>query len=129
MSICSVYCKFSVIMTSTCRHSYDLNFKLKIIAEAEAVNNNREIAREYGLSELMVRKWRTNQIKSMINFVCLLFILLTVFIYFLTSVYLGNLEKLYFVARKNSVIRRTPSFKLILIKQAYFLVKNGAPYK
>ena len=127
MSICSVYCKFSVIMTSTRRHSYDLNFKLKIIAEA--VNNNREIAREYGLSELMVRKWRTNQIKSMINFVCLLFILLTVFIYFLTSVYLGNLEKLYFVARKYSVIRRTPSFKQILIKQAYFLVKNGAPYK
>ena len=42
-------------MTSTRRHSYDLNFKLKIIAEAEAVNNNREIAREYGLSELMVR--------------------------------------------------------------------------
>ena len=127
MSICSVYCKFSVIMTSTRRHSYDLNFKLKIIAEA--VNNNREIAREYGLSELMVRKWRTNQIKSMINFVCLLFILLTVFIYFLTSVYLGNLEKLYFVARKYSVIRRTPSFKQILIKQAYFLVKNGVPYK
>ena len=116
-------------MPSTRHHSYDLNFKLKIIAEAEAVNNNREIAREYGLSELMVRKWRTNQIKSMINFVCLLFILLTVFIYFLTSVYLGNLEKLYFVARKYSVIRRTPSFKQILIKQAYFLVKNGAPYK
>ena len=121
--------KFSVIMPSTCRHSYDLNFKLKIIAEAEAVNNNREIAREYGLSELMVRKWRTNQRKSMINFVCLLFILLTVFIYFLTSGYLGNLEKLYFVARKYSVIRRTPSFKQILIKQAYFLVKNGVPYK
>ena len=116
-------------MPSTRRHSYDLNFKLKIIAEAEAVNNNREIARKYGLLELMVRKWRTNQIKSMINFVCLLFILLTVFIYFLTSGYLGNLEKLYFVARKYSVIRRTPSFKQIFIKQAYFLVKNGAPYK
>ena len=97
-------------MTSTRCHSYDLNFKLKIIAEAEAVNNNREIAREYGLSELMVRKWRTNQIKSMINFVCLLFILLTVFIYFLTSVYLGNLEKLYFVVRKYSVIRMHPKF-------------------
>lgn len=114
-------------MPSTRRHSYDLNFKLKIIAEAEAVNNNREIAREYGLLELMVGKWRTNQIKSMINFVCLLFILLTVFIYFLTSVYLGNLEKLYFVAQKYSVIRRTPSFTQIFIKQAYFLVKNGAP--
>ena len=61
-------------MPSTRCHSYDLNFKLKIIAEAEAVNNNREIARESGLLELMVRKWRTNQIKSMINVVCLLFI-------------------------------------------------------
>ena len=38
-------------MPSTRRHSYDLNFKLKIVAEAEAVNNNREIAREYGISE------------------------------------------------------------------------------
>ena len=74
-------------MPSTRRHSYDLNFKLKIIAEAEAMNNNREIACEYGLLELIVRKWRTNQIKSMINVVCLLFIHLTVFIYILTSVY------------------------------------------
>ena len=41
-----------------CRHSYDLNFKLKIVVEAEAVNNNREIAREYGISESVVRKWR-----------------------------------------------------------------------
>ena len=29
-----------------------------LVAEAEAVNNNREIAREYGISESMVRKWR-----------------------------------------------------------------------
>ena len=48
-------------MPSTRRHSYDLNFKLKIVAEAEAVNNNREIAREYGISESMVRKWRNQQ--------------------------------------------------------------------
>ena len=48
-------------MPSTRRHSYDLNFKLKIVAEAEAVNNNREIAREYGLSESIVRKWRNQQ--------------------------------------------------------------------
>ena len=33
-----------------------LNFKLKIVAEAEAVKNSREIAREYGISESMVRK-------------------------------------------------------------------------
>ena len=44
-------------------------------------------------------------------------------------IYLGNLEKLYFVARKYSVIRRTPIFEQILNKQAYFLVKNGASYK
>ena len=30
-------------MPSTRRHSYDLNFKLKIIAEAEAVSNNCEL--------------------------------------------------------------------------------------
>lgn len=48
-------------MPSTRRHSYDLNFKLKIVAEAEAVDNNREIAREYGISESMVRKWRNQQ--------------------------------------------------------------------
>ena len=33
------------------------------------------------------------------------------------------------VARKYSIIGRTPSFKQIFIEQAYFLVKNGAPYK
>ena len=48
-------------MPSTRRHSYDLNFKLKIVAEAEAVENNREIAHEYGISESMVRKWRNQQ--------------------------------------------------------------------
>ena len=48
-------------MPSTRRHSYDQNFKLKIVAEAEAVDNNREIAREYGISESMVRKWRNQQ--------------------------------------------------------------------
>ena len=44
---------FSTIMPNTCHHSYDLNFELKIVAEAEAVNNNREIAREYGISYLL----------------------------------------------------------------------------
>ena len=34
---------------------------LKIIAEAEAMNNNRKIACEYGISEMMVRKWRNQQ--------------------------------------------------------------------
>ena len=44
---------FSPIMPNTCRHSYDLNFELKIVAEAEAVNNNQEIARNYGISYLL----------------------------------------------------------------------------
>ena len=48
-------------MPSSRRHSYDFNFKLKIVAEAEAVNNNCEIACEYGISESMVRKWRNQQ--------------------------------------------------------------------
>ena len=47
----------------------------------------------------------------------------------LNLLFRGNLEKLYSVARKYSLIRRTPSFEQFLIKQAYFLVKNGAPYK
>jgi len=48
-------------MPSTRRHSYDLNFKLKTVAEAEAVNNNHEIACEYGIYESMVRKWKNQQ--------------------------------------------------------------------
>ena len=39
----------------------DLNFKLKILAEAEAVKNNREIAREYGIFKSMVHKWENQQ--------------------------------------------------------------------
>ena len=38
-------------------------FKLKVVAEAEAVKNNSEIARDYGLSESMVRRWRRDQAK------------------------------------------------------------------
>ena len=36
-------------------------FKIKVIAEAEAVENNSEIARDYGLSESMVRRWGRDQ--------------------------------------------------------------------
>ena len=43
------------------RSSYNMAFKLKVVAEAEAVENNSEIAREYGLSESMV--WRKDQAK------------------------------------------------------------------
>ena len=37
------------------RSSYNLAFKLKIVTEAEAVENNSEITREYGIGESMVR--------------------------------------------------------------------------
>ena len=47
-------------MLSTRRHSNDQNFNLKIIAEAEVVNNNCEIAREYGILELTVINGETN---------------------------------------------------------------------
>ena len=36
------------------RSSYSMAFKIKVIAEAEAVENNSEIAREYGLSESLI---------------------------------------------------------------------------
>ena len=52
-------------MPSTHRHSYDLNFKLKIVAEAKAVNKNREIACEYGLLGSSLR--RTVKPKMMSN--------------------------------------------------------------
>ena len=43
------------------RTSYNLAIKLKIVAEVEAFENNSEIAREYGISESMVRRWRKDQ--------------------------------------------------------------------
>ena len=43
------------------RTLYNLAFKLKVVAEAEAVENNSEIARAYGISESMVRRWRKDQ--------------------------------------------------------------------
>ena len=89
-------------MPSTCRHSYDLNLKLKIVAE---VNNNHQFETDskakdnkyLSSGELSNKRFfsepsqfflePTNQIKSMINVVCLLFIHLPVFIYILISVY------------------------------------------
>ena len=50
-----------IIMPKARRSSYSMAFKIKVIAEAEAVENNSEIAREYGLSESMVRRWRRDQ--------------------------------------------------------------------
>ena len=50
-------------MPSTRCHSYNLNFKLKIVAEAEAVNNNCEIAREYGLQQTSNMSLFTGKLK------------------------------------------------------------------
>ena len=49
-------------MPKACRSAYSMAFKIKVIAEAEAVENNSQIAREYGLSESMVRRWRRDQV-------------------------------------------------------------------
>ena len=43
------------------RSADSMAFKIKVIAKAEAVKNNSQIAREYGLSESMVRRWRRDQ--------------------------------------------------------------------
>ena len=43
------------------RPSYNLAFKLKIVAKEEAVENNSEMAREYDISESMVRRWRKDR--------------------------------------------------------------------
>ena len=51
------------IMPKARRSSYNMAFKLKVVTEAEAVENNSDIAREYGLSESMVRRWRRDQAK------------------------------------------------------------------
>ena len=40
-----------------------MSFKLKVVAEAEAVENNSDIAREYRLSESMVPCWCKDQAK------------------------------------------------------------------
>ena len=49
------------IMPKARHSSYNMAFKLKVVAEAEAVENNSEITREYELSESMVRRWRKDQ--------------------------------------------------------------------
>ena len=43
------------------RSSYSMAFKIKIIVEDDALENNSKMAREYGLSESMVRRWRRGQ--------------------------------------------------------------------
>ena len=41
------------------RSSYTMAFRIKVVAEAEAVENSSEIAWDYGLN--MVRRWRRDQ--------------------------------------------------------------------
>ena len=43
------------------RSSYTVAIRIKVVAEAEAVENSSEIAWDYGLSESMVRRWRRDQ--------------------------------------------------------------------
>ena len=43
------------------RSSYTMAFRIKVLAEAKAVENSSEAAWDYGLSESMVRRWRRNQ--------------------------------------------------------------------
>ena len=50
-------------MPKVCRTSYNMAFKLKVVAEAEAVENNLEIARDYRISVSMVRRLRRDQAK------------------------------------------------------------------
>ena len=50
-----------LIMPKARRSSYTMAFRIKVVAEAEAVENSSEIAWDYGLSESMVRRWRRDQ--------------------------------------------------------------------
>lgn len=36
-------------------------FKIKVVTEAEAVENNLEIAQDYGLGKSMVQRWGRDQ--------------------------------------------------------------------
>ena len=50
-------------MPKACRSSYNMAFKLKVVAEAEEVENNSEIVPQYGLSESMISRWCRDQAK------------------------------------------------------------------
>lgn len=43
--------------------SYNKAFKLKVVAEAEAVETNSDITCEYELNEAMVHRWQKDQAK------------------------------------------------------------------
>ena len=48
-------------MLKVCHSLYPMAFMIKVIVEAEAVENSSEIARDYGLSESMVQCLRRDQ--------------------------------------------------------------------
>ena len=48
-------------MLKACHSLYPMAFMIKVIVEAEAVENSSEIARDYGLSESMVQCRRRDQ--------------------------------------------------------------------
>ena len=50
-----------LIMPKARRSSYTMAFRIKVVAEAKAVENSSEIAKDYGLSESIVRRWRRDQ--------------------------------------------------------------------
>ena len=50
-----------LIMPKARRSSYTMAFRIKVFAEAEAVEKSSEIAWDYGLRESMMRRWRRDQ--------------------------------------------------------------------
>ena len=45
------------------RTAYPLDYKLRIVEEANLCDNNREIGRKHGLDEASVRNWRRDEMK------------------------------------------------------------------
>ena len=45
------------------RTAYPLDYKLRIVEEANLCDNNRQIAMKHGLEESIVRNWRKNEMK------------------------------------------------------------------
>ena len=45
------------------RTAYPLDYKLRIVEEANLCDNNREIGRKHGLHEKVVRNWRRDEMK------------------------------------------------------------------
>lgn len=48
--------------TKQMRRSYEAAFKLRVVAHAEAINNNKATGRHFGIPEKSVREWRKEKI-------------------------------------------------------------------